>query len=82
MAEIIRVYDSAQADLPEVQDAVKTAGVLRQSLLKAAFEGQLVAHDTRDESADRLFIRMNRQTEAAEHPRQARRPRRAALVAE
>jgi type I restriction enzyme, S subunit len=51
---------------------------LRQSILKAAFEGRLVAQDPRDESAERLLARLSEQTEPPAQSRAKRQARRAA----
>jgi type I restriction enzyme S subunit len=73
--------------LSDVEDAVgltqeRAAGAqLRQSILKTAFEGRLVAQDSREESADLLLARFDRQvTPAASRSRGT--TRRAALAVE
>lgn len=54
---------------------------LRQAVLKAAFEGRLVAHDLSDEPAEQLLARLSEQAEV--NPSGNRRQkRRAALAAE
>lgn len=54
---------------------------IRQSILKAAFEGRLVAQDPRDEPADRLLARLSLQVDTAP-PRRTQQKRRAALLSE
>ena len=61
-AEIVRILDS-RLDATEMLDAEIEAGltradVLRQSILKTAFSGQLVRQDPTDESASTLLARI------------------------
>jgi type I restriction enzyme S subunit len=55
---------------------------LRQSILKAAFEGQLTQQDPEDEPADHLLARSNEQTDRAAHHRRMRLNERVTLAAE
>jgi type I restriction enzyme, S subunit len=57
-------------------------GPLRQSVLKAAFEGQLVQQDLGDEPADRLLARLSEQSDQIVHRRRRRQNERVTLAAE
>jgi type I restriction enzyme S subunit len=72
--------DATAADL--VRQA-KAAQALRQSILKAAFSGQLVPQDPRDEPASALLARLAAQASAAPPApkRRGRPPRQAAAPA-
>jgi type I restriction enzyme S subunit len=56
-------------------------GALRQSILKAAFEGRLMEQDPSDDPADRMLTRLSEDA-ATIRPRGAKRSRRATLAAE
>src|SRR5258708_1152740 len=77
-AEIVRRFrllDGEASDPFELVGSLTIAG-LRQSILRAAFNGRLVEQDPRDEPADVLLARLN---ESAAHsiPASSRRARRA-----
>ncbi len=63
----------------ELADGNGSVGPFRQSILKAAFEGRLVAQDPRDEPAERLLARLGEQADSG--PPRSRPKRRASLVA-
>jgi type I restriction enzyme, S subunit len=63
MAEIVGLVSNFSDVLSDVTLGVDMAGkdvfALRQSVLKSAFEGKLVAQDPRDEPADVMLARLN-----------------------
>jgi len=80
--EDFAVLELAREDTAaEAQHADRATPSIRQSILKAAFEGRLVAHDPRDESAERLLEKLSERAEA-DTPRRTRPKRRKVLVAE
>ncbi|WP_417746688.1 restriction endonuclease subunit S [Rosistilla oblonga] len=68
-AEIVRIVDElyTQIDAAElaVKHGMKRAARLRQSILKDAFEGKLVAQDPADEPASELLARIKAERRAA-----------------
>jgi type I restriction enzyme S subunit len=83
-AAIVHAYKSAVEDMKDASTFVEDSGqrgFLRQSILKAAFEGRLAAQDPRDEPADSLLARLSEQAETRQ-PQQRRQKRRTALAAE
>lgn len=68
-AEIVRLVDElfTKIDAAEqaVQHGLRRAARLRQSILKAAFEGKLVAQDPADEPAVELLARIKAQRQVA-----------------
>lgn len=64
----------------EVERGLARASRLRQAILKAAFDGKLVAQDPADESAERLLERIKGEREA-EGPSRPQRRRRTPMVA-
>ncbi len=84
MNEAMRILDEALIATADVEAELKAAFIssaARQSILKAAFEGRLVAQNPRDEPAERLLARL---AETREAPPPRRRPagRRIARAAE
>lgn len=61
----------------EIEDGLKQAEALRQSLLKKAFEGRLVPQDPNDEPASVLLARIK--TETAKPKKNARKEKKAAV---
>lgn len=85
MNEAMRVLDDAFAATADVEEQLRAASVStseRQSILKAAFEGRLIAQDPRDEAAERLLARLTDQYGAQTETRHQRRVRRVASLAE
>ncbi|SOH95227.1 Type I restriction modification DNA specificity domain-containing protein [Monaibacterium marinum] len=78
--EITRILDerlsAADTMKAEIDDALKRAEVLRQSILKQAFSGKLVPQDPDDEPAAALLARIKVEREAA--PKAKRKKRGAA----
>jgi len=83
MTEAINTF-KAESELGDADDYLaqgnREAGKLRQSILKAAFEGRLVAQDQRDQPAERLLARLSDQADT-NGPLRARQRRRAVLAA-
>lgn len=81
-AAILDAASEAESELKETVAAVaasrRQAAALRQYILKAAFSGQLVPQDPRDEPASALLARLTAQTSAtpAAPKRRGRPPRR------
>ena len=70
--EAMRVLDQALVATSDVEAEMSAASISnaeRQSILKAAFEGRLVAQDPRDEPADRLLARLSEQMDTTAQPR-------------
>jgi type I restriction enzyme S subunit len=65
-----------------VEGADRTATSLRQSILKAAFEGRLVEQDPRDDPADRLLAQLGGKTDTRAQMRRTIRKSRATIAAE
>jgi len=87
MREIVRLVDDLRAAMEDVEHAPQMADAeakkLRQSVLKAAFEGHLVRQDPRDEPAELLLARLDASAPAQNTtPRRLRRARRPAAGAE
>ena len=81
--EVMRLLDDMLAATVDVEAELNAASISdaeRQSILKAAFEGHLVEQDLRDESANRLLIRLSGQSETQVSMR--RTNRRAGIAAE
>jgi type I restriction enzyme S subunit len=83
MLEIVRLVKELLVEMEDVGAAPQRATIdaikLRQSVLKAAFEGRLVEQDPRDEPVDLLLMRLREQVnELAVTPRRTIRARRAA----
>ena len=82
--EIVRLLDEQftviEQNEREIDTALKRSEVLRQSILKKAFSGQLVAQDPADEPAGELLerIRKERETTIAKQPKKNTAPKRAA----
>jgi type I restriction enzyme, S subunit len=89
IAEQEAIIDQVRSAIDEVDelaepgfvDAVSASG-FRQSILKAAFEGRLVAQDPHDEPAERLLARLGEPGEEPTRPRRARKARRVVAPAE
>jgi type I restriction enzyme, S subunit len=82
-AAIVRQIRSYDDDIKSEYAAVEgDSSRLRQSMLKAAFEGRLVEHDSRDEPAEQLLARLSETNAAPTPPRRARQKRRTAASAE
>lgn len=81
--EAIRIFEECNEARDDgrtaVEDADHGATSLRQSMLKAAFEGRLVEQDPHDEPADRLLARLSNQAEAPSRARRAATKRSAAF---
>ena len=75
-------FGDAVATSHELGEARNAAGGLRQSLLKAAFQGRLIEQESHDEPAYRLLVRLSELDDTAIRPRGARRQRGATLAAE
>ena len=76
--EIFKELELSREDsASDAREADQVVPSIRQSILKAAFEGRLVAQDPRDEPADHLLARLSEQNETPRHP--AARDRRVAL---
>jgi type I restriction enzyme, S subunit len=83
-AEIVRRFRFLEGEAGEPFDHIGefSTEALRQSILKAAFEGRLVEQDSRDESLDQLLTRPSQRTSATDQPHRTTRMRRVALAAE
>lgn len=77
-AAILEAVERAESELKAARDAVAAsrvqAAALRQSILKAAFSGQLVPQDPRDEPASALLARLAAQPADAPAPKRRGRP--------
>jgi type I restriction enzyme S subunit len=72
----LKEMESIQTDAAaDASIAAETTPALRQSTLKAAFEGKLVEQDPRDEPADVLLARLNERQPDVALSRRARRAR-------
>ena len=87
ISEMHEIVDEVRELLSLIDDVATTVGQahddalkLRQSILKAAFEGHLVEQNPRDEPADRLLARLSEQNERPPNPalrnKRAARPHR------
>lgn len=57
-----------------IEESLKQAEALRQSILKKAFEGRLVPQDPNDEPAEKLLERIRAEKEKREaHPRSTKK---------
>ena len=63
VSEIERRFSVADEVEKTVENALKQAKRLRQSILKMAFEGRLVPQDPNDEPAEKLLARIKKQKE-------------------
>jgi type I restriction enzyme, S subunit len=79
ISEAKRIVESLQDDLSRAEDIealqaidLKAAAALRQSILKAAFEGRLVPQDPSDEPASALLARLRDGSAGAHGPRRRR----------
>ena len=81
--EIIRVADDLEVATTEQFDHIDgvAIGSLRQSVLKAAFEGRLVEQSLAEEPADRLLARLSEQSETHAHTRRTTHTKRRAAIA-
>lgn len=83
IVEAVRaMFDAANELAEDGAFYAKNVTTLRQSILKAAFEGRLVAQDPRDEPAERLLARLTGQGETAVPPRRRPAARRVAHAAQ
>jgi type I restriction enzyme S subunit len=86
MREIVRLVKELRDVVDEIevvpQQAKTDTARLRQSVLKAAFEGRLVDQDPRDESADRFLTRLSAVLEPEMRYRRRTRRKRAVVAAE
>jgi len=77
--EIERRFSIADQLEATIEAGLKQAERLRQSILKAAFEGRLVPQDPSDEPAEKLLERIRAEREKRERLKPQQRPRKAAL---
>ena len=67
--ETVAIVETATSQLPDTANQIETtllqAVALRQSILKQAFSGQLVAQDSKDEPASALLERIRAERETA-----------------
>src|SRR5262249_16533386 len=75
VAEVEEHLSVIAATEKQINESLRRAARLRQSILKRAFEGKLVPQDPDDEPADKLLGRI-RQERATANGRVAPRPRR------
>ena len=68
-------FTAIQENEKEIDSAIEKAELLRQSILKKAFSGQLVAQDPNDEPASALLDRIKAQKVAHSHSAKLRRQR-------
>ncbi len=81
--EIFKELELSREDTAsDAREADQVVPSIRQSILKAAFEGRLVAQDPRDEPADHLLARLSEQNEAPTPSRRTRQTRRATALAQ
>ena len=75
VSEIERLLSSAQATDRAVRSNLRRLNRFRQAILKAAFEGKLVAQDPTDEPAEKLLerIRSERASSTSAKPRRSRK---------
>jgi type I restriction enzyme S subunit len=82
----IRIFEECNESRDDgriaVEDANHTAASLRQSILKAAFEGHLIDQDPRDEPAERLLARLSKLANTPVLPRRTTKKRSTAVAAE
>ncbi len=81
VAEVDRRMSVLREVEAEVDVNLKRASRLRQSILKCAFEGKLVPHDTSDEPASKLLERIREERDQAA-PKKKGRMKKPARVAE
>ncbi|MEX0753468.1 MAG: restriction endonuclease subunit S [Xanthobacteraceae bacterium] len=86
-AEMKEIVAQVRAQLPTGSDCdlvakeqIQSAGRLRQSVLRAAFRGELSEQDPKDESAEGLLDRLNKQDDVSIRPRGAHGPRSADVI--
>ena len=87
--EVAKIVDLLASDLDivdttrqEFDEMRRSVSALRQSVLKAAFEGRLVAQDPRDEPAEQLLARLSEQHQAQTETRRMRKTGGATTFAE
>lgn len=72
----VSVYAQSKEDSDDgdvmLRGSTQTVESLRQSVLKAAFAGELVEQDARDEPADRLFARLDNESKVVDGIRSAK----------
>lgn len=73
VAECALFQEAISLTLPSVQSAVDTSAALRQSVLAAAFRGELVPQDPKDEPASVLLDRIRAQRAATAAAPKARK---------
>lgn len=79
MEEVERRFSAADEVEKVVEESLKKAERLRQSILKRAFEGKLVPQDPSDEPADKLLERINAEKAKFGSEKKSGRIRRKAL---
>ncbi len=79
VTEIERRFSIADQLEATIEAGLKQSERLRQSILKAAFEGRLVPQDPSDEPAEKLLERIRAEREKRERLKPQQRPRKAAL---
>jgi type I restriction enzyme, S subunit len=79
VSEIERLLSITDATERMIEESLKQAERLRQSILKRAFEGKLVPQDPADEPAEVLLERIREERERKQDTRQklSRAPRKA-----
>jgi type I restriction enzyme, S subunit len=83
---IIKIFEDSVECRSEgwtaIEFASRSSTSVRQSILKAAFEGRLVEQDSRDEPAEVMLARLNSEAGAPVRPARSRKAKRLALTAE
>jgi len=73
--ECDRLMSFADAADRQIRNSLARCSRLRQSILKAAFEGQLVDQDPNDEPASELLSRLRATAEPSAKPKRGRKPK-------